>query len=463
MSLRFGTDGVRGRAEEFDDEFVSALGQAAAELLGSDRFVVARDPRESGSRLQRALVRGLTLGGAAVTDLGMAPTPAVAWNAAATGAAGAMVSASHNAFHDNGIKFFGVGGRKLADDVESGVERRVSELWSADRRPVHRDVATNPGPANISNGASAADASIAANGPADLAALGRWVDAVEASVEGRRFDGLRLVVDCANGAASIVGPEVLRRLGVDLVVLHATPDGRNINERCGSTYPDDLRAAVVAERAAFGICFDGDADRLLAVDETGELVDGDQLLAMHAVDLRDRGRLAHETVVVTVMTNLGFRLAMTDHGINVVDTKVGDRYVLEALDRGRFSLGGEQSGHLIFHDLATTGDGLLAGVQLLDLVVRSGTALSKLASVMTRLPQELVNVRVATRGTDGVALIRDELLVAERDLGASGRVLVRSSGTEPLVRVMVEAPTATEAHDVAHRLAALVAERAPAG
>jgi len=455
MSLRFGTDGVRGRAEEFDDAFVSALGQAAAEVLGADRFVVARDPRESGPRLQRALVRGIEQGGAAVTDLGMAPTPAVAWTAATMGAAGAMVSASHNPFHDNGIKFFGVGGRKLADAVEGHLERRLAELWSPDGAGAAGASGEDLELVEPFDAIEPADAAE----PADAGMLDRYLDAVVASVGGRQFDGLRVVVDCANGAASTVGPVVLRRLGVDLVVLHAAPDGKNINAGCGSTHPQDLRASVVSEGAALGLCFDGDADRMLAVDETGELIDGDQLLAMCALDLRDRGRLAHGTVVVTVMTNLGFRLAMADHGVTVVDTKVGDRYVLEELERGGYSLGGEQSGHLIFHDLATTGDGLLAGVQLLDLVTRSEQPLSKLAAVMTRLPQELVNVRVAQRGTDGVALIRDELAIAEAKLGTTGRVLVRSSGTEPLVRVMVEAPTAELAYTVAHELAALVEQR----
>jgi phosphoglucosamine mutase len=273
------------------------------------------------------------------------------------------------------------------------------------------------------------------------------------SLEGRDLAGLRVVIDCANGAASRVAPAVLQALGADVEVINDEPDGRNINAGCGSTHPEALQAAVVAAGAQVGLAFDGDADRVLAVDERGQLVDGDELIALCAIDLRARGALAHDTVVVTVMTNLGFHLGMARHGITVAQTQVGDRYVLEALAEGGFVLGGEQSGHVIFRALATTGDGLLTGVQLLDLLRRSGRPLSALAAdAMQRLPQVLVNVRVAHRDPDVAQAIVDEISAVGAMLGESGRVLVRPSGTEPLVRVMVEAPDEDVAAAAADRL-----------
>jgi phosphoglucosamine mutase len=273
------------------------------------------------------------------------------------------------------------------------------------------------------------------------------------------LDGVRVVIDCANGAASHVAPDVLRSLGADVEVLAAEPDGTNINANCGSTYPDTLQKAVVASGADAGLAFDGDADRVVAVDANGGLVDGDQLIALFALDLRERGMLNGDTVVVTVMTNLGFRLAMEEHGIGVVETPVGDRNVLEALEQGGWTLGGEQSGHVIFRDLATTGDGVLTGIRLLDAVVRSGRPLAELASVMTRLPQVLRNVRVKSRDDlDGADRFWDEVRAVEADLGERGRVLVRPSGTEPVVRVMVEAPTDARAERAAERLCAALAD-----
>lgn len=453
MTSTFGTDGVRGPADDLSDGFVVALGRAAARVLGGDRFVVGRDPRESGPRIVAALQRGLEAEGVRVDQLGVVPTPAVAGIARAEDIPGAMVSASHNPYTDNGIKFFAAGGRKLTDEVERRFEAVLAELTAAgtDEPPDGTDGAPGEAP----------DAATPVPGDEpDHEGLDRYAASVVASTEGRRLDGLAVVIDCANGSASAVAPTVLRTLGATVDVLHADPDGRNINQGCGSTHPGDLQAAVVARGAALGLAFDGDADRVLAVDHTGALVDGDQILAMLAVDLRDRGRLAADTVVVTVMSNLGFRLGMAERGITVIDTKVGDRYVLEALEAGSLSLGGEQSGHVILRDLATTGDGLLTAVQVLDLVARSGRSLADLASVMTRLPQVLRNVRVATRGVDGAALIAAEVAEAEAELGATGRVLVRSSGTEPLVRVMVEAADADQADAVAARLADLVAARA---
>jgi len=442
MTLRFGTDGVRGPAAELTDDLVAALGAAAAEVLGgADGFLIGRDTRESGPRLEAALARGLHAGGAEVEALGVAPTPTVAWLSAQRGIPGAVISASHNPWADNGIKFFAAGGRKLADEVEERLEAALDRVLA---RGLPSGDGTTP-----TTGAGSGTSAVSA-----------WAESVVASLDGRRLDGLRVVVDCANGAASFAGPDVLRRLGADLTVLHADPDGTNINDGCGSTHPGDLQRAVLERSAHVGLAFDGDADRVLAVDERGELVDGDHLIAMFALDLRARDRLADDRVVVTVMTNLGFRLAMADAGISVVETPVGDRYVLEALEDGKWSLGGEQSGHIVFADLATTGDGLLSGVQLLDLLVRSGRPLSELAaSAMTRLPQVLRNVRVAERRPDIATLVADAVAEEEAALGPTGRVLIRPSGTEPLVRVMVEAPDLAQAEAATERLLAAV-ERA---
>jgi len=442
VTLRFGTDGVRGPAHELSDHVVTALGRAAAAILGGGRFVVGRDPRESGPRLERALVAGLTTTGAAVESLGVVPTPVVAWICADRGVAGAMISASHNAYGDNGIKFFAPGGLKLSDEVEADLEAELDGLLgSADAPPVAASERSSTDPID------------------DVA---RYRQAVMASVEGRDLRGLRVAIDCANGAASEVAPRLLRDLGAVVDVLHASPDGRNINAECGSTYPAALQAAVVAAGADIGLAFDGDADRVLAVDETGELIDGDHLIALCALDMRARGTLVDDTVVVTVMTNLGFRLAMADHGIQVVETQVGDRYVLEALEAGGLSLGGEQSGHVIFRRLATTGDGLLTGVQLLDLLARAGRPLSAMAAeAMTRLPQVLISVPVAARSEGLLDDLAEEIAAVESELGDQGRVLVRPSGTEPLVRVMVEAADEARARSAAERLVGAVSRVAP--
>ncbi|MGH9273977.1 MAG: phosphoglucosamine mutase, partial [Acidimicrobiales bacterium] len=360
--LKFGTDGVRGVANlDLTPEVVLALGRAAARVLPSWRFVVGRDTRRSGPLLEAALVAGLTSEGADVVALGVVPTPAVAWVAAREGAAGAVISASHNPFEDNGVKLFGTGGKKLRDDIEAALEEELHGLLS---HAVSGDVRTGDAVGTVLDGAD------------EVAA---WAASVAGSIEGRALDGLAVVVDCANGALSGIGPKILRSLGAHLTVLHAEPDGTNINAGCGSTHPGDLQRVVVERGAAVGIAFDGDGDRALAVDATGRLIDGDQIIGITAIDRHERGVLAHDTVVVTVMTNLGFRLGMADHGINVLEVPVGDRYVLEAIDDGGLSLGGEQSGHVIFADLATTGDGLLTAVQLLDIVRRSGQPLADLA------------------------------------------------------------------------------------
>jgi phosphoglucosamine mutase len=448
MGLRFGTDGVRGPADEFSDPFVIALGEAAARTLlsesGASRFIVGRDTRESGSRIERALVVGLERGGAAVSVLGVAPTPAVAWLAARDSQCGAVISASHNPWTDNGIKFFGVGGQKLSDEVEQRLEQRLDALiaGSAD--------------GSVSGGQLAAPVGDAVLDP--VPALRDWADALRSSVS-ESLEGLHVVIDCANGAQSTVASEVISSLGAVVEVLHAEPDGRNINDGCGSTHPEDLQARVRAVGADLGLAFDGDADRLVAVDERGAIVDGDHLIALFAGDLHARGKLHRDLVVVTVMTNLGFRIAMDRLGIEVVETAVGDRYVLEELARTGGSLGGEQSGHIIFPDIATTGDGLLSGLRLLDLLKRSGRPFSELAEAsMTQLPQVLRNVPVQQRRPDIAELLAAQIAKEQQLLGTEGRILLRPSGTEPLIRVMVEASTEELARSIAERLAVAVEE-----
>ena len=441
---RFGTDGVRGVANaELTPEVVLALGRAAARVLGGHRFLVGRDTRRSGPLLFAALSAGLTAEGADVVDLGVLPTPGLAYESATLGVPGAMISASHNPFADNGVKFFSSEGRKLSDAVEASIEaqyRRLLGLTAAD----HTGSAPIGGAVGVITDGEQARRN--------------YAEAMIASLEGRTLAGLTVVLDCAHGAASEVAPDVVRALGAQVVVLHNQPDGLNINDHCGSTYPQLLQAAVIAHGAHLGLAFDGDADRCLAVDGDGQMVDGDQIMAMCAVDLRERGALTHNTVVVTVMTNLGFKLAMADAGITVVQTKVGDRYVLEALEQGGFSLGGEQSGHVIFAERATTGDGLLSGLAVMDLMCRSGRTLADLASVMSRLPQVLRNVRGVQRSRlDGAQRLWREVELVEAELAGRGRVLLRPSGTEDLVRVMVEAPTAEAAEAATDRLCRMVA------
>lgn len=439
MSLKFGTDGVRGVANaELTPELTLALGRAAGRVLGPGPWMVGRDTRISGPLLHAALAAGLAAEGASVVDLGVAPTPAVAAACAERNLPGAVISASHNPFPDNGIKLFAPGGRKLPDDVEEELEGAIA-AGTGDR------VATGSGVGTLH---------------IDSSALGAYADHLVAALEGRRLDGMAVVLDCANGAASPIAGEVFRRVGATVTVLHAEPDGININAGCGSTYPAGLQQAVRDRPGTtLGLAFDGDADRVLAVDGDGELVDGDQILALAAIDLQQRGRLVADTVVVTVMSNLGFRLGMEAAGIHVVETRVGDRYVLEALAAGGYSLGGEQSGHVIFTDLATTGDGMLTGLLLGDLVCRQGQPLAELAAAaMTRLPQVLRNVPVGhPEALAGAADVWSEVQAVEEELAHHGRVLLRPSGTEPLVRVMVEAPSHEAAEAAADRIATAVA------
>jgi phosphoglucosamine mutase len=389
--------------------------------------------------LESALAAGLAAEGADVVLAGVLPTPGAAYLSAQRDCPAAVLSASHNPFPDNGIKFFARGGRKLSDDIEERLERELDAV--------------------LAGTAAATRVEGAAVGTAqpDEGALREYESWMLTSLDGRRLDGLRVVIDCGNGAATATAPWVLTQLGakVDNLALGAQPDGTNINAGCGSTDVGPLQAEVVDRGAAAGLAFDGDADRLVAVDERGGLVDGDHILAIAALDLRARARLRHDTVVATVMANLGFHQAMAAEGIRVETTPVGDRSVLEAMEAGGFSLGGEQSGHIIFGDLATTGDGLLSGVILLDVLARSGRPLSELASVVVKLPQVLRNVRVADRaGLTEATAFWAEVGAVEAELGQAGRVLVRPSGTEPLVRVMVEAPTEEAATAYTDRLEA---------
>jgi phosphoglucosamine mutase len=438
--LKFGTDGVRGVAlEELTTDLVEALGRAAARTFRPETCVVVRDTRASGPVLEAALAAGLAAEGVDVVLLGVAPTPAAAWLAATDRVLGAVISASHNPYTDNGVKLFAPGGRKLSDEEEAALETELDRILEE----------------GAGAGAEPPGAVVE-----DTAGVARWAASLSRSLGGRRLESLRVLVDAAHGAASAVAPEVLRTLGAEVEVLHAEPDGTNINAGCGSTHPGALQAAVVQRGADLGLALDGDADRALAVDAEGRLIDGDQIIAITAIDRHERGALAGDAVVVTVMANLGFRTGMAAHGIEVVEVPVGDRYVLQALAERDLELGGEQSGHVIFGDVATTGDGLLTGLQLCDVVVRTGRPLAELAdAAMTRLPQVLRNVRVRRPGAEVAAEVADEAARAGEALGSTGRVLLRPSGTEPLVRVMVEAPTLEEAEAVAADLAAAVAAR----
>jgi phosphoglucosamine mutase len=446
MARLFGTDGVRGLANrDVTAELALDLGASAARVLTASgdfterrpHAVIGRDTRISGEFLSSAIAAGMASAGVDVTQVGVLPTPGVAHLTASTDVdLGVVISASHNAMPDNGIKFFARGGFKLDDAIEDEIEAGLGAAWD---RPVGADVG------RISDDVALADRS--------------YIDHLVGSV-GQPLRGLRIALDCANGAASDIAPLALREAGADVVVINASPDGRNINDACGSTHPEQLQAVTVASEAAFGVAYDGDADRCLAVDHTGALIDGDQIMGLLATAMKDSGALANDTLVVTVMSNLGLLLAMRDAGIKTVQTGVGDRYVLEAMRAGGHTLGGEQSGHIINSQHATTGDGILTSLMLAARVVETGRTLADLASIVTRLPQVLVNVK----GVDKARAAEDEGLAeavrkAEATLGDTGRVLLRPSGTEQLVRVMVEAATMDEAEVVAHGLADVVEER----
>lgn len=438
MAPRFGTDGIRGVANtELTAALALDLGRAAVSVLGTDTIVIGRDTRRSGPMLEAAMAAGAASAGARVELLGVLPTPAIAAVAAARGVAGAMISASHNPFADNGIKVFAPGGRKLTDAQQSAIEAML-------------DAGATPSPPS---GADLGEIIVASD-------PGAWLEVLRSAAAPAALDGISVVLDAAHGAGSGLSGEVLRGYGAEVHVIGAAPDGVNINDGYGSTHPERLQLTVVERGADLGIALDGDADRLIAVDAEGNLVDGDRVIALLALDRRDRGRLAHNTVVVTVMTNLGFHRAMATAGIDVVTTPVGDRAVLEAMEAGGYLLGGEQSGHVISGDLAQTGDGLLTAIQLMDVVARSGRPLADLATnVMTQVPQVLRNVRISADAVDPVEALTPEIEAAEAELGANGRVLVRPSGTEPLLRIMVEAVGDGTADEICDRLVAIATER----
>jgi phosphoglucosamine mutase len=442
MGRLFGTDGIRGVANrDLTAQLAMELSVAAARVLGEVGVfeghrpvaVVGRDPRASGEFLEAAVVAGLASAGVDVLRLGVLPTPAVAYLTHVLDAdLGVMLSASHNPAPDNGIKFFDRSGFKLADEIEDAIESHLGEAWQG---PV------GSGVGRVRD----------AHGEAE-----RYVDHVLATAPGS-LDGLRVVLDCAHGAASVVAPQILRRAGATVIEIGTEPDGLNINEGCGSTHLEALQTTVIEHGADAGIAHDGDADRCLAVTGSGETIDGDQIMAILALELREAGRLRADTVVATVMSNLGFKLAMREAGLTVIETAVGDRYVLEAMKEGGFTFGGEQSGHVIMLDHATTGDGVLTGLHLLAAMARRGRPLDELAKIMTRLPQVLINVRGVDKAKAKTsAELAAAIATAEAELGQTGRVLIRPSGTEPMVRVMVEAAIEEQAQEVAARLAGVV-------
>jgi len=439
----FGTDGVRGLAnKDLTAELALGLSVAAAHVLGEvgafkghrPTAIVGRDPRASGEFLAAATIAGLASAGVDVLDAGVLPTPAIAFLIADSGAdLGVMLSASHNAMPDNGIKFFARGGHKLADELEDAIEARLDEPWD---RP------TGSGVGRVRQ---------FADGPA------RYIAHLLSALP-HRLDGLHVVLDAAHGAASEVAPEAFRQAGATVTVIGCEPDGLNINDGYGSTHLAKLQQAVVEAGADCGIALDGDADRCLAVDAKGADVDGDQIMAILAVGMRERGELAKDTLVATVMSNLGMLQALEREGVAVRQTAVGDRYVLEEMKAGGFSLGGEQSGHVIFLDHGTTGDGTITGLLLVSRIAQTGRSLENLAAVMRRLPQVLINVRGVDKSrVEGNQAVQAEVRAAQAELDGVGRVLLRKSGTEPLVRVMVEAADAVHAQAVAERLADVVA------
>ena len=439
----FGTDGIRGLANGsvLTAETALDVAVAAAHILVESRTssgvrpraIVGSDSRASGEFLESAVAAGLASAGVDVYRVGVLPTPAIAFLVGESGAdLGVMISASHNAMPDNGIKLFSRGGGKLDDAIEAAIEKRMGEPWT---RPTGKDVG------RISF---------------DESARARYEDHLLASVT-TSLQGLTIVVDCANGASSFVAPETYEKAGAKVIAIHNTPNGWNINEACGSTHLEDLQAAVVKSKADFGIAHDGDADRCLAVDAQGNVIDGDAIMTILALGFKARGALTSNTIVGTVMSNLGFIQAMKKAEIDVITTAVGDRYVLEKMLEGGYSLGGEQSGHLIMREFANTGDGILTALQLAQEVTRTGKTLADLAATMQRFPQVLINVKdVAKDKLPQSSVIADAVKAAETQLGSEGRVLLRASGTENLVRVMVEASSDNLAEEIATALATVV-------
>ena len=438
----FGTDGVRGRANSspMTAEEVLRLGMSAGnhfrrESKCSRRVVIGKDTRRSGYMIENALTAGLAATGMNVLLLGPVPTPAVGLLTKSMRAdLGVMISASHNPYHDNGLKFFGPDGFKLSDNVEAEIERGLTAPTNAPPDEIGRAMRIDDG-------------------------LGRYVEYAKTTFpRNRRLDGVRIVVDCANGACYRAAPEVLWELGAEVVSIGVSPNGFNINSGCGSTAPANAVEKVLETRADVGLCFDGDADRIAVVDETGRVVDGDQLLALFAMDWKEQGRLADNTVVASVISNLGMEKHLNGLGVHVERTKVGDRYVVETMRKGGFNLGGEQSGHMIMLDYSTAGDGLIAGLQFLSILVESGRRASELAAVFDPVPQVVANVRFA-RDANPLAdpAISSAISDAERSFNGRGRLLVRNSGTEPLVRIMAEGSDTEEIQGIVDNLERLIA------
>ncbi|RXZ82075.1 phosphoglucosamine mutase [Paenibacillaceae bacterium] len=434
MGKYFGTDGVRGVANaQLSPELVFRLGRAGGYVLtrnkqgGRPKVVIGRDTRISGKMLEAALVAGLLSIGADVKRVGVISTPGVAYLTKLRGAdAGVMISASHNPVEDNGIKFFGGDGFKLSDEIEAEIEALLDTDDDSIPRPIGADVGTVRD---------------------DLEGGQAYLSYLKSTVK-QRFEGLKVVVDCANGAVSALAPQLLRDLGAETIVLAHQPDGLNINKECGSTHPEAVQQAVVEHRAHLGLSFDGDADRLIAIDEKGAIVDGDHILFILAEFMKNNGGLRNNTVVSTVMSNLGFYKALEKSGVEARQTKVGDRYVLEEMVQGGYNLGGEQSGHIVLLDYNTTGDGMLCAIQLMDVMKSLSEPLSELAGGMTKYPQLLVNVQVADKSRlAGNEKIEDAIRSVEHRMGGNGRVLVRPSGTESIVRVMAEGPNEQELAD----------------
>ena len=444
MARLFGTDGVRGEANvTLLPEMAYRLGRAATIYFGKvseeqPLIIIGRDTRISGEMFESALTAGICSAGGRAMLAGIIPTPAIAYLARKHKAkAGIVISASHNPFHDNGIKFFGGDGYKLPDAVEDELEAIVHQLETDDNYP--RPTAEHIGHIEYRT---------------DL--LNQYMEFVLSTCK-ERFDGVKVVLDCANGAAYEAMPKILRRLGANVKVIHALPNGTNINDGCGSTHLESLQKAVLENGADFGIAHDGDADRCLCVDEKGQVIDGDHILVMCAMDMMKEGKLPYNTVVTTVMANIGFHQAIKKAGGRAEITKVGDRYVLENMLKNGYKIGGEQSGHIIFTDYSTTGDGLITALQVLSSLKRSGRKASDLTALMTTYPQLLVNVKVATKeGWETNEAIKEAIAEGDKELGENGRILVRPSGTEPLIRVMAEGPDQAQLDRICHAIADVV-------
>ncbi len=446
MRNLFGTDGIRGVAniEPMTCETALKLGRAAGHIFQKDdrrhRILIGKDTRLSGYMIESALVAGICSMGVDALLVGPMPTPAVALITRSLRAdAGVVISASHNTYEDNGIKFFSRDGFKLPDDVEARMELLISSGEIDDIRPTARDVGK----------AFRIDD-----------AVGRYIEFVKGSIpKGMTFDGMRVVVDCANGATYKVAPSVLSELGAEVIALNVKPDGTNINKNCGSVNPEQMCAEIKNQSADMGMAFDGDADRVILADANGSCVDGDQIMAMCAIDMMKEGHLAQNTLVTTVMSNVGLDKAIKGAGGKIVRTQVGDRYVVEEMLRGKYSVGGEQSGHIVFLDYNTTGDGMITALQVLALMQKTGKPLEELAACMTRFPQKLINVTVKRKEPlEDIPRVIEAISLVKEKLGESGRILVRYSGTEPLARVMVEGEDENEIADLAQSVVDVIQE-----